>query len=255
MHRGTAGNVDIYVLDVRRGLLTRVTSDPANELQPVWSPDGARFAFAAFHDGAFELRLRTIASREEESLRIKGFPNDWSSNGKFLLYAGNDTDGRTGGLDERTGRLWALPLDERTPIPVTDRSRRGQFSPDGRWVAFESAESGEIEVYVQAFPKSDGKIRVSGNGGAQPRWSSDGSELFYVALDDRLMAVPMRKLPNGTIEPSAPTALFSTHIGGAVQDLTSASYMVARDGRFLMNTVIEEERTEPIRLILNRKRN
>jgi hypothetical protein len=88
---------------------------------------------------------------------------------------------------------------------------------------------------------------VSGNGGAQPRWSSDGSELFYVALDDRLMAVPMRKLANGTIEPSAPTALFSTHIGGAVQDLTSASYMVARDGRFLMNTVIEEERTEPIR--------
>jgi hypothetical protein len=69
------------------------------------------------------------------------------------------------------------------------------------------------------------------------------------------MAVPMRTLANGTIEPSAPAALFSTRIGGAVQDLTSASYMVARDGRFLMNTLLEEERTEPIRLILNRKRN
>ena len=255
MHRGTAGNVDIYVLDVRRGLLSRVTSDPANELQPIWSPDGTRFAFAAFHEGAFELRLRTIASREEESLRIKGFPVDWSSNGKFLLYGGADTVDRTGAVDGRTGRLWALPLDERTPIPVTDGSRRGQFSPEGRWVAFESAESGEMEVYVQAFPKSDGKIRVSSNGGAQPRWSADGSELFYIALDDRLMAVPMRTLANGTIEPSAPAALFSTRIGGAVQDLTSASYMVARDGRFLMNTLLEEERTEPIRLILNRKRN
>jgi serine/threonine protein kinase len=255
MHRGTAGNVDIYVLDVRRGLLTRVTSDPANELQPVWSPDGTRFAFAAFHDGVFQLRLRTLATRQEESLQIDGFPVDWSSNGNVLLYAGNADPRDNSGAIAGNSRLWAMAVDERKPILVTEGSRRGQFSPDGKWVAFESAESGEMDVYVQAFPKSEGKIRVSANGGAQPRWSPDGSELFYIALDERLMSVPMRKLTNGTLEPSTPTPLFMTHVGGGVQELTSALYMVARDGRFLMNTLLEEERAEPIRLILNRKRN
>jgi Tol biopolymer transport system component len=255
MHRSSGGNVDLYVLDLRRGLLNRVTSDPVNELQPIWSPDGARFAFAAFHEGAFQLRLRTIATRQEESLQIYGFPVDWSSKGNFLLYASNADPRDNSGAIAGNSRLSAIAVDERKPILVTEGSRRGQFSPDGKWVAFESAESGEMEVYVQAFPKSQGKIRVSSNGGAQPRWSPDGSELFYVALDERLMAVPIRKPADGSLELSTPTPLFMTHIGGAVQDLTSASYMVARDGRFLMNTLLEEERTEPIRFILSRKRN
>jgi eukaryotic-like serine/threonine-protein kinase len=184
---------------------------------------------------------------------------DWSSDGRFLLYVS---------FDPKTDRdLWALPLDvngkpsgKEFPVAQTKAMERdGQFSPDGKWVAYQSNESGQSEIYVQRFDgrenAGEGKWQISFNGGSQPRWRADSNELFYIALDDRLMAVPIHIASNGQdIERGMAMPLFPTHVGGALQGVTGAQYVVSRDGqRFLMNTVTNEITTTAIRVILNWK--
>ena len=140
------------------------------------------------------------------------------------------------------------------PVVQTNfEERDGQFSPDSNWVAYQSNESGRFEIYVQRFPGPGGKVQVSTNGGAQVRWRSDGKELFYIALDGMLMAVPIR-ISGTSIEAGAPIPLFPTHVGGAVQGTNRQQYSVSRDGqRFLMNTVVAEADASPLTVILNWK--
>jgi hypothetical protein len=152
--------------------------------------------------------------------------------------------------------LSALRLDgERKPFPVVQTNfeeRDGQFSPDGKWIAYQSNESGRMEILAQRFPGPGGKLQISTNGGAQARWRPDGKELFYIALDGRLMAVPIRFTDSGqSVEAGAPVALFATHVGGAIQGASTPNYLVSPDGlRFLMNTIVEEV-PSPITVILN----
>jgi hypothetical protein len=241
VHRSVDGNVDIWLLDVRRGVFSRLTTDPATQLQPVWSPDGLRLAYSSFRPGGFEVQARTLATGAELTLGTRGNPADWSPDGRILLVnSGND--------------VTALRLEDRTSQTVVAKARRGQFSPDGTWLVYESVESGQSEVYVQAFPQATGKIRVSTNGGAQARWSPSGRELFYIALDERLMTVSIRPGVGGVVEPQAPVPLFATNVGGAVEELSSALYMVSADGqRFLISTLLPDVNATPITLILNRR--
>ena len=145
-----------------------------------------------------------------------------------------------------------------TPFPVVQTNfdeQIGQFSPDGSWIAYQSDESGRVEIYVQPFPGPGNKWPISTNGGSQVRWRRDGKELFYVALDGRLMAVPIRVASNGGApEVGTPVALFAPRLGGAVQQADYRhQYMVSPDGqRFLVATVTEEA-TSPITVILNWK--
>jgi len=158
-------------------------------------------------------------------------------------------------------QLWALPLaGSPTPFPVTPPDdaadeRTGQFSPNGKWVAYESNASGRYEIYVQAFPKAGAKTMVSTTGGLQPRWSPDGKELFYVSPDARLMSVSLRLRDDAqSIEPASPVALFPTRISGFPSGGSVVEYDVSSDGtRFLMNTLLEQS-AAPISLILNRSR-
>src|SRR5262249_3929106 len=151
-----------------------------------------------------------------------------------------------------------LPMDgDRKPFPVVQtefEERDGQFSPDGKWIAYQSNESGRFEIYVQPFPGTGTKIQISTNGGGQVRWRRAGKELFYITLDDRLMAVPIGiSSDNKTIDAGAPVPLFATHVGGAVQGIYRPQYMLSPDGqRFLMSTVAEEA-PSPITVILNWK--
>jgi dipeptidyl aminopeptidase/acylaminoacyl peptidase len=133
----------------------------------------------------------------------------------------------------------------------------GQFSPDGRWLAYVSNESGRDEIYVQAFPDAGGKWQISTSGGLQPRWRRDGQELFFVAPDNRLMAAPIRVAP-GTkaLEAGAPVALFPTRLATGVNIVPAgfqarAQYAVAADGRFLMNVSADEGVTSPITIVQN----
>jgi Tol biopolymer transport system component len=168
-------------------------------------------------------------------------PTDWSSDGRFLLYTRGDD-------------IWALDLEgDRKAFPVVETmftELNGQFSPDRRWIAYQSDESGKVEIYVQPFPGPAPKTRISSNGGVQVRWRDNGKELFYVAPDGRLNAVPIRIDSRG-VEPGAPVPLFSTPIFGT-RNSNSRNYMVSHDGeRFLV--VILKDVTVPITVILNWK--
>ena len=157
-----------------------------------------------------------------------------------------------------TGRadLRVLPMaGDRKPIPFLNTSfeeQWGQFSPDGRWVAYQSNESGRFEVYVQPFPGPGGQWQVSKNGGAYPRWQRDGKELYYLAPDSKLMAAPVRSVSTA-FEAGAPAPLFQTRIVFSGNFTFRHNYAVAADGRFLINVPVEEATTSPITVILNWK--
>jgi Tol biopolymer transport system component len=237
----------ISLLDTKRGTSRRFTSGGGSF--PVWSPDDSSILFSAnYRDtGVNDLYLKPVtgAGREELLLstpQIKA-AMDWTSDGRYALYriAGND--------------LLAVSLGDRKSFPVAQTAfdeRDGQFSPDGRWIAFVSNESGRFEVYVQPFPGPGQKVSISSNGGGQPRWRRDGNELFYIALDGQLMAVPLTLAANGqAIEGGAPVRLFAANVGAAVQSNNKQQYMVSPDGqRFLLNTILEEA-ASPITVILN----
>ena len=156
----------------------------------------------------------------------------------------------------RTGwDVWVLPLaGDRKPVPVANTNfdeREGQFSPDVRWIAYQSNESGRGEIYVQPFPGPGAKLQVSTNGGSQVRWRRDGKELFYIAPDNKLMAVPITVAPNGqTLEPGTPVELFPTQI--ASNPAGRQQYAVSSDGqRFLILVEPEGATASPITVILN----
>jgi hypothetical protein len=134
------------------------------------------------------------------------------------------------------------------------REAWGVFSPDGRWVAYQSNESGRFEVYAQPFPGPGTKIPVSTNGGTQVRWRSDGQELFFLAPDDRIMSVPIRIASGTVFEAGTPRGLFPVHLNDTrAPGNFRQQYAVSRDGRsFLLNTLIEEQTNTPITLLLNR---
>ena len=173
---------------------------------------------------------------------------DWSRDGRWLLYYE---------VHPTTGRdLWALDMTsrDRTPRVVANTPAEevlAQFSPDGRWVAYQTNESGRFEVVVQPFPDAGGKWQVSTAGGVAPRWRADGKELYFLAPDATMMAVPVTAA-GASFEAGTPVALFPTRIvdGGTVAN-NRPQYAVARDGRFLINQPVADATAAPITLILN----
>ena len=255
--RTVNSSVDVWLLDTKRSTLSRFTSNPGPDNYPQWSPDGRRIVFASINTGVNAVRdiyEKPVAGAEEPQ-RILTTPQykepvSWSRDGRFLLYRSLDPSAHYD--------LWALAMDERKAHPVVRTGfdeRDGEFSPDGKWIAYQSNDSGRFEIYLQPFLREGPRTRVSTNGGAQVRWREDGQELFYVAPDDRLMAVPVRAVPNsGDVDVGTPVVLFQTRIGGAFQGTKPQQYIVAANGqRFLMNTVVGETDTSPITVILNWK--
>ena len=249
-----SGNVDIWLQDLARtGAYTRLTAAPTPDIAPVWSPDGTKLAYAGAGTGSFAVKLISAAGGESTVAfdgPLADVAADWSRDGRFILYRVTGTT---------RIHLWALPMSPAAqPFAVTPQSeaadeRTGQFSPDSKWLAFESNESGRYEIYVQSFPKAGARTVVSTDGGQQPRWSPDGRELYYVTPDARLMAVALHVRDDATIEAASPVLLFQTRINGALTAGSITEYDVSRDGRFLMNTVVEQA-GEPLTLILNRRR-
>jgi Tol biopolymer transport system component len=258
--RNVQGNYDIWLTEVARSVATRFTFDPAGEVSPVWSPDGTRVVFRSINRKGFgpsDLFVKPAdMSSEERPLLVTPqakTPLDWSRDGRFLLYANFDTKTRSD--------LWVLPLTgDAKPFPVVQtpfEETQGQFSPDGQWLAYTANESGRDEVYVRPFPETGGKWQVSTAGGSQPRWRPDGKEVFYIAPDAKLMAVPIAVASQGrAVSVGAPVALFVTHLAvGAGISLTGyqsrALYAVTADGRFLMNATVEEDHPMPIIIVQN----
>jgi Tol biopolymer transport system component len=232
------GRYDIWVIDVARGVASRMTSDPANERDPVWSPDSDELVFSSDAGGSQDLlrkRLQAAAAPVPVPRGSGATPGaddvaeSWSREGNMLL-------GLTLG-EERT--LWALPLDGAGPAESLVKDRfavdEPHVSPDGRWLAYISAESGRFEVYVEPFRGRGERVRVSGDGGGQPRWRADGSELYYLSLDGQLMAVSVRSGAAGP-EVAAPATLVpADRLRAVVQGPDYDDYGVSADGqRFLV---------------------
>jgi serine/threonine protein kinase len=245
---------DIFLIDAAQGVPTRFTFDPAVDQRPVWSPDGSRVVFDSNRKGIFNLYWKLASGAGADELLLESdqpkAAYDWSSDGRFLLFRS---------IDPQTGfDLWVLPLSGdkkpflflKTPFDVSN----GQFSPDGKWIVYESNESGRFEIYVQPFPGAGGKFQISNNGGAQPRWNKNGKEIFYVSLDSKMMAAPVKLSPDGkALETGTPAALFPVRIaGGPLPGVYKQQYAVSSDGqRFLVNLVADEGAASPITLIYN----
>jgi serine/threonine protein kinase len=259
VNRTVSGNTDIWLIDASRGVPSRFTynaTDNATNGSPVWAPKGDRIAFASSQKGVLNLywKLSSGAGADEllhESDQTKT-PTDWSADGRFLLFRSGDPGT---GLD-----LWVLPLyGDKKPFPFLktqfDESL-GQFSPNGKWIAYQSNESGRFEVYVRPFPGPGEKFQISTNGGAQPRWNKNAKEIFYVSLDSKMMATPVKESPDGqSLETGTPAALFPVRIaGGPLPGWLRQQYAVSSDGRrFLVNLAVDDGAASPITLILNWK--
>ncbi len=243
--RGPDSGRDIWLADSSRS--TRFTFDTADDIGPVWSPDGSRVVFASNRKGTYALYLKPADGSGPEQLLLASadakYPNSWSPDGRFLLYR-SALNG---------GDLMVLPvLPERNgkPYPflsTTFNEQAGVFSPDGKWVAYQSNESGPNEVYVRPFPGPGGVWQISAGGGLFPRWRADGKELYYLDPGNQLMAAAI-SAQGASITPGQPAALFTANF---VRSTRRPQYDVARDGRFLVNLELNEAGTLPITLLMN----
>jgi Tol biopolymer transport system component len=250
------GNTHLWLIDRVRS--TRLTFGAGLDGYPLWSPDGQRIVFSSTRTGLLNLYEKPTSGAGTEVVLVDTpqtkLPNDWSRDGRFLLYHS---------IDPKTSRdLWVRPMESGgTPwslLKTPFDERWGQFSPDGRWVAYQSNESGQFEIYVRPFVvKTSGgtsgapgsQWQVSTLGGSYPRWRSDGRELYYLAPAGDLMAAPIAAR-GATLDPGTPVALFRPPIvGGGIDSSQGWQYDVSRDGRFLINTVLDTARPAPITLI------
>lgn len=245
------GNADVWVIDAVRALPNRFTVSPASEGAPVWSSDGSRIVFRSNRNGFFDLFEKPASGAREEQLLLQTstdkFPADLSPDGGVLLYV---NQAATTASD-----LWALPRDDtREPFPVVQTSfseDEGQFSPDGRWIVYRSNESGRLEIYARPFPGPGGTQRISTQGGSHPRWSRRGNELFYIALDNQLMSVPIRQSSDAkTLDVGVPRALFPTRLAGA-SSLPKQQFAVAADGQRFLMIVADDRSAPPITIVQN----
>jgi len=240
-------STDIWLFELARGAGSRFTTNPAFDSMPVWSPDGNRLALSSNRDGQYDLYQKPASGIGNEEVLLKSdnlkIANDWSADARFIIYEGRDL--------KQNFDVWVLPLfGDGKPFPLLQtefNEQSAQLSPDGKWIAYVSDESGKFEVYVQSFPASGGKWKVSTDGGHHPLWRGDGKELFYMAPGRKLMAVEVKA--SSTFEVSVPQELFETRIAGAT---FRRGYDVTADGqRFLIITQLEEEKPSPISVVLN----
>jgi Tol biopolymer transport system component len=246
--RTVDSNVDIWTIDLERGLPTRFTFSAAVEDDPAWSPDGRYIIFTSPKERDTRTIYRKIASGAGNEELVSDAPTanrglDWSSDGKNILYT---LLGEKGSDD-----LWVLPLEGEKKPHVMLQSEfyedHGHFSPDGRFFAYVSNESGRGEVYVQTFPLAGGKWQISTSGGDQPHWRRDGKELYYIAPDKKLMAVSVKL--GDTLESGAAIPLFQTQVSHFA---STNRYDVTADGqRFLVNSPVETTKEAPFTVILN----
>ncbi|HEX6502704.1 MAG TPA: protein kinase [Terriglobales bacterium] len=237
----------LWVYDVTRGVRTRLTFE-GPVVAPVWSPDGRRIAFTKRQGGALDAYVKDASGYGKEEPLVADNQDkaisDWSPDGQYLLYTASP-----GGL---ANSIWMLPLSgDRKPQVFIQAGAEayvmgGSFSPDGKWVAYTSRESGRSEVYVTNFPNPRGKWQISTVGGSQPRWRRDGTALYYMGIDRTVMEAPIvirgDSLDVGAVQPYVKTSAITLRFGGA--------YDVAVDGRVLVNNTVGED-TRTINMVVN----
>jgi len=239
----TGGNSDLLIYDLARQSISRLAGGPAPDVHPLWSADGRTVLFSSKRDSAYRLFTKLVDGNGPEQpfspITTEAVAEHWSRDGRFV----SATIPRKG--------LWIFPLApgqkpwmvRADPAPNTWHS---EFSPDGRFLAYMSKESGRPEVFVEPFPGNGQHWQVSTQGGGEPHWRADGQELFYLASDNRLMSIDTTT-PDW--QRSKPTPLFAV----SVPDIDGFSdYAVAPDGQsFVLNVFLSDAVTPPLDVVVN----
>jgi dipeptidyl aminopeptidase/acylaminoacyl peptidase len=248
----TGSAADIWLIDLERGTQIRLTTDPASDTYPSWSPNGDRIAFVSTRNGATNVyQKQSNGALPEEPLvsspELK-FNPEWSPNGKFIIYS--QTNAKTN-VDLH---LLSLEGEKKATSFLQTNFIEGQahFSPNGRWIAYITNETGQFEVYVESFPATGAKLAITVGGGSQPQWRADGRELYYYAPDRKLMAVEV----NGdgpTFKVGEARPLFEIRVAAIDQSFPgNGYYTVTRDGkRFLVSSLPEAPERQQINVIVN----
>jgi hypothetical protein len=235
------GNWDIWIVDVARGIPSRVTYDGAQDSDPVWSPDEKSLVFGSTRGGTLALYRKTIGSVQPEELVYRPdrsamlIPSDWSRDGRFIVF--------TGLLPGAPATIWVLPMTmggERKPfrLPgIETYAYDARISPDGKWIAYCAFETGANQIYVQRFPEAGAKSQITSSGGAHPRWSPDGRELIYWASPRGLAAVTLA-FSGDIVRAGTARAIEGRPIPNLIDARTH--YDVARDGRMLVRQPIDD---------------
>ena len=244
-----SASLDLWLVDLTRRIASPLTSDPADENHPVWSPDGSEIVYTSNRDGLPDLYVKNVAGSQRDRLLAKtnaGVPTSWTSDGRYIIYWDRTPDT---GMD-----LWLVSSHDQSAPRSLLRTRfneaDGAVSHDSRWLAYSSTDSGRDEVYVQPFLREGPRYQVSSSGGTAPRWSADGRELFYVTAGGEIAAV--RITANKTrFETTAPTTLF--RIPGVINSPPTfrIAYDVTNDGRFLMNVTPAETSVATITAVVH----
>jgi eukaryotic-like serine/threonine-protein kinase len=243
------GNNDIWVSDVDGGHPTRLTFDPANDVFPVWSPDGSQLVWASNRSGVYKIFRKASNGAGEDAVLHAGamfeFPSDWSRDGRFILFRAIDPKTH---YDTKTLEVGDPAKADASPLLGSEANEGAAvFSPNGRWLAYASDETSRYEVYVQRFPGGGGKRQISTGGAIAPTWRADGRELFFHALDGKLMTVSVSE--SESFSTSAPASLFEFRAGG---NLMTPYYSATLDGqRFLLSAIVEVDGSAPLAVIIN----
>ncbi len=244
-----SGRLDVFVLDVERGVAERLTSGKTDSSMPLWRPDGKSVIFRTREGGLLDLYEKNLDGGAAKALLLRTDkdkePTDVSPDGRTLAF----------GVANQS--VWMLPLSPPgPPFPYLQsgfNEENARFSPDGRWVAFESSEAGRKEVYVTSFPKPGAHVRISSGGGQAPRWSADGRELFFLTPGNTLMSAILRPGGGGALDVRPATRLFdvpSRVFGSDLAQGQSASYEV-RGNRFLFLVEAKAQDRHPLTLVTN----
>jgi serine/threonine protein kinase len=255
------GNRDIWMLDISRGVQSRITFEPSSDWNPQWSPDGSRLIFASSKPDAAHIYSKSSTGVGTDELVFRSeteIPVEWSHDGRYIVFSrlkpgGNDT--------------WIYDMSTKKASPYIESpfdKAQAKLSPDGRWLAYTTNDSGSYQVVVQSFPNPTvGKWQITAQGGAEPRWRRDGRELYFLTFDGKLMAVPIKA--GASFEAGAPEMLFQTPITvNRNQPERTRRYDVASDGRFLLAVPLQPATTSasitavvnwPSRMTEGKKRN
>jgi eukaryotic-like serine/threonine-protein kinase len=234
---------NIWVYDIQRGARTQITFDGLNASDPIWSPDGQSIIYSKSNDKSENLNMKPSTGAGSEQTLYQSthqmIPTSWSPDGKYLTYFNR------GEYD-----LWVLPLEDAAePIPFLQSSSvlgSPALSPDGKWIAYDSNESGRSEIYVRPFPGPGGKWQISTAGGTRPRWRNDGREIFYFDYEGTINSADV-SIKESTVDVTSVRPLFTTKA-----NIRFGTYDITSDGKFfVVNSVIKSYEDELITLIVN----
>ncbi len=246
-----ASNVDVWLENINGSDNARFTFDPSEETSAIWSRDGSMVAYRSVGSETSQILAKRASGLEKEKVLYHGpsvtddiLPSSWSADGQ-LLVATDQAPSRT--------YLVSVPAAGGEKVPLLSskaNQTNGQISPNGKWVAYASDESGAWDIYVSSFPGAAGKWQVSRGGGTEPRWRGDGKEIFYIAPNGMLMAVPVND--GSGFSTGAPVPLFQIHGRAPISSTDTFTYDVAKDGkRFLVNRYVKPDHVPPLTILLH----